>query len=741
MGQGLVQTRDLLQHAMQEENEELLESIAYILADYAYYYLGELVTDEAIGKVVFALILDAADHSGDYKIIEMTFRIWENLTDFLKQQQSATTGYMQEILASLVRILLKKLQYPSEGSSSLSSWTSQKRDDFRAFRHCIGDSLKDCCDLLSIDLVLSILVPSLGATSDISLHVELESKLTALRLVSSCIQDAVAYSSLSRLFVELPHLWSMTKHPNVGKDPEITSLLQYAIILIISSYSPWIDLHVRNPTELLQLFTLLKEALESSVDSSSVNDSRQLQSVFGASCLALRHFCQCCSPRLLSIYPESGQIVHHFYTIHETTLTIDTDCLFKSLVFLILAANGSSSDEMVLKLATDLVQHKIAPLLKVTHAGNASTSALTIAYLERYKILIEESKVQGKFNGNYSDEAVASSNHPLLDNFRIFLQVLLFDYHHTMQSSLDGPLEESICKVIRVALHSISSESFLLKRSNEETLFSTLIDFMQIAFNKSTNPTAILYLTQTLIRQFSHLNPPYTTTILAFVTQIHGDLLTMTPGRVTWTVQLLEDYFHLIAVMMEYLPEAVLCQQSYNSSSSTTASTSILIYPPQSILQLVMSFLDTLQDCEFDPAQLHIMFTVTLDLLHVLFEETSYPINPSHLNPSLMPVMMKSLWRLAIQVFPAASPLIKDVSSIISLIIRVDTALSLHILKMECVQLLPDHLFSPYEKNRLQNEIEVLLLLGGQPGDENSNRKNLILFLRQVARTFQRRII
>jgi len=45
----------------------------------------------------------------------------------------------------LMGIIIEHLKYPDESSQT---WTAEQKDDFKDFRHVVGDTLKDCCAVL-----------------------------------------------------------------------------------------------------------------------------------------------------------------------------------------------------------------------------------------------------------------------------------------------------------------------------------------------------------------------------------------------------------------------------------------------------------------------------------------------------------------------------------------------------------------------------------------------------------------
>lgn len=59
---------------------------------------------------------------------------------FTVEQLVARKLEWRDTYARLIDVMIKHLRYPP----NLSEWTAKERDEFREFRHVIGDVLKDC---------------------------------------------------------------------------------------------------------------------------------------------------------------------------------------------------------------------------------------------------------------------------------------------------------------------------------------------------------------------------------------------------------------------------------------------------------------------------------------------------------------------------------------------------------------------------------------------------------------------
>lgn len=217
----------------------------------------------------------------DLEIVPITFNFWYNLATSLGRQPSQESFLpILQIYANLQSIIIGHLHFPRDDEHQ----TAQERDEFRMFRHRMGDTLKDCCHVLgattclrkSYDMVTSALAK--GSPS----WQEIEAPLFSMRSMGAEVNpddDEV-----------LPHIMDIL--PELPEHPRI----RYAAILVISRYTQWIDRHPQNLAFQLQYISAGFEMAE--------------EEVSAAAAQAMKFMCQDCTQHLVPFLPQ----LHAFFS-------------------------------------------------------------------------------------------------------------------------------------------------------------------------------------------------------------------------------------------------------------------------------------------------------------------------------------------------------------------------------------------------------------------------------------------
>lgn len=180
----------------------------------------DLILSEVASWVPF-LKLFTITASYDLDIIPMTFPIWGNIAERFDQ---TTTTLLVEVYSSLVSNLLKKMTWPE-------TFTAEELDEFRRFRHEIGDVLKDSVTVCGPDTVLRLVLTTVSHDT-----ASIEGMLFALRAISSKVPDT-QNTYISDVFGSiLPNL-------AFGTNTATNDRLRYAAILLCGSYATWFREH------------------------------------------------------------------------------------------------------------------------------------------------------------------------------------------------------------------------------------------------------------------------------------------------------------------------------------------------------------------------------------------------------------------------------------------------------------------------------------------------------------------
>lgn len=167
----------------------------------------------------------------DLDIVPLTFYFWMRLAQSIGKKPSVSPLFL-EAYKGLMTVIVRHLHFPPDPESL----SHQEMDDFRSFRHVMGDTLKDCCFVLGADTCLTatfeLVTMALGqhASNPSSLSwQELEAPLFSMRSMGAEI-DPHDNAIIPRIMDVIP---SLPAHPRI----------RYAALLLVSRYSPWINYH------------------------------------------------------------------------------------------------------------------------------------------------------------------------------------------------------------------------------------------------------------------------------------------------------------------------------------------------------------------------------------------------------------------------------------------------------------------------------------------------------------------
>ena len=164
----------------------------------------------------------------DLDIVPITFPFWMRLAQNLSRKSSVSPLFL-EAFTNLMSVIITHLHFPPD----LTTLKGQEADNFRAFRHVMGDTLKDCCAVLRTETCLlaayQLITTALARGPEAVSWQEIEAPLFAMRSMGAEVdpKDSNVVPKIMDLIPSLPN------HPRV----------RYAALLIISRYTEWIDFH------------------------------------------------------------------------------------------------------------------------------------------------------------------------------------------------------------------------------------------------------------------------------------------------------------------------------------------------------------------------------------------------------------------------------------------------------------------------------------------------------------------
>ena len=164
----------------------------------------------------------------DLDIVPITFTFWYRLAQSIGKRQ-AVPPVLVEAYTALVEIIIRHLHFPTDPSLM----TAQEADDFRGFRHVMGDTLKDCCHVLGTNKCLTrayeMITTAIAQGGDNVPWQAIEAPLFSMRSMGAEM-DPTDNQIIPKIMDLMPGL---PAHPRV----------RYAALLVMSRYSEWTSQH------------------------------------------------------------------------------------------------------------------------------------------------------------------------------------------------------------------------------------------------------------------------------------------------------------------------------------------------------------------------------------------------------------------------------------------------------------------------------------------------------------------
>lgn len=285
----VLELRPQIAQAEEEEDTDKLKALTKVFSTAAECWVVAIARQPTHFRALVDAVLECAARDKEQDAIEHTFNFWYELKQYLVLERYIESRLeLMDVYAKLVDIFLKHLQYPqpeSGNESDLFDGDREQEEKFREFRHQMGDTLKDACEVMGVTETLTKVLNAIqlwmgkhaSQVTDTSVPnwQELEAPLFAMRALGRMVdsKEEVVLPQLMPLLVQIP------SHEK----------LRFATIMVLGRYTEWTAKH---PEYLEPQFTYIVSSFQS--------DSKE---IIRAAALSMRFFCTDCKDLL------SGQIL------------------------------------------------------------------------------------------------------------------------------------------------------------------------------------------------------------------------------------------------------------------------------------------------------------------------------------------------------------------------------------------------------------------------------------------------
>ncbi|KAF8202961.1 armadillo-type protein [Pholiota molesta] len=444
----------------------------------------------------------------DLDIVPITFPFWMRLAQNLGKKPSVSPLFI-EAYKTLMGVVINHLHFPPDANPL----TGQELDNFRSFRHVMGDTLKDCCFVLRTETCLlaayQLITNALSRGADVSWQ-EIEAPLFAMRSMGAEI-DPEDNSAVPKIIDLIP---SLPRHPRV----------RYAALLIISRYSEWISAHPEYIRPQLQYISAGFEDTDAEV--------------CAAAGQALKYVCQDCKQHLTDFLPT----LHTFLTSTGTKLVQDDRRqVYEAIAYVISAMPMNRAAESLKTFSLDI--------LAQVHAFSMKTAPLTKAEIEEVGNGLENLEVMLHVIQGYGEDLPPACQNTCQETWAVFDGFLS---NHGLQYDL----AERTTRVLRRGID--------LFNKTAQSVAPSVIARMSVAFEATGYPS-FLWIAGKIIGRFSSGNDPAlksaTQEILERSTAKVASLLHVkTPGEIP---DILEDYVQMLLQYVAVLPDILFTSSAF----------------------------------------------------------------------------------------------------------------------------------------------------------------------------------
>ncbi|KAH9937196.1 ARM repeat-containing protein [Fomitopsis serialis] len=272
----------------------------------------------------------------DLDIVPITFHFWMRLAQNIGKKPSVPS-----LLGRIQGTYGRHHPAPPlpEGSQHL---TGQEAENFRSFRHVMGDTLKDCCYVLGADTCLL-------ATYDMITAALARAPLFSMRSMGAEI-DPTDDKAVPKIMDLIP---SLPAHPRV----------RYAALLIISRYTQWINRHPDYIPYQLQYISAGFDDADTEVNAAAGQ--------------ALKYMCEDCKQHLVDFLPQ----------LHQFLATDDRLMVYEAIAHVISAMPMEQAAQSLRTFSSDILAQVHAIAAKPTPATKDELQSVCNA-LESLEVML-----------------------------------------------------------------------------------------------------------------------------------------------------------------------------------------------------------------------------------------------------------------------------------------------------------------------------------------------------------------
>ncbi|KAJ4328501.1 Nuclear import receptor [Fusarium piperis] len=507
--------------AAEEEDTETLKALTKVYATAGESWVVGIARQPTHFRPLVEAVLECASRDTERDVIEHTFNFWLELKLYLVLD-IYIEGRLQfvDIYSKLVDILLKDLEYPKPDSGNendLFDGDREQEEKFREFRHHMGDTLKDCCEVMGVTECLTKALQAIQVwmskyasqvtDTNVPHWQELEAPLFAMRALGRMVDkdENIVLPQLMPLLVQMP------SHEK----------LRFATIMVLGRYTEWTAAH---PEYLEPQFNYIVSSFQT--------DSKEI--IRGAA-LAIKYFCTDCKHLL------SGQVLQ-LQTFYDQILDKLPDASKEEITEGVANVVAVQPVEEVYRLLKTYCDPLIQRLMAKANNATDEDGKLALAdHLQLITIFVQN---------------VVPPHNPGQENLAVKYWQEVFPILSTVLDNFLNftPICERVCRCWRNMVISY--------RTAMAPMLPDMANKLASGFNNSREG-CFLWVTSAILREFSeareHVDPATTENIYTFFeAQTTTFLRVMTELQPKELPDVIDDFFRLLIDALLYYPQKLI---------------------------------------------------------------------------------------------------------------------------------------------------------------------------------------
>lgn len=531
----VIALRPKIQNMVDEDDTEGYKSLTRVLSDAGIAWVVAIARETAHFRPLVEAILECVERDKERDVVEYTFDFWYELKQYLVLERYIQARMeMVDVYSKLVDVLLKLLEYPEsesgqDNSTDLFSGDRVAEEKFREFRHQMGDTLKDACEVMGVTECLTKVLDAIklwtqnyaamATTASVPHWQKLEAPLFSMRAMGRMVEkdENIVLPQLMPLLVQIP------AHEK----------LRFATIMVLGRYTEWTSAH---PELLEPQFTYVINSFQGASPE-----------VVRAAAMAVKFFCLDCKDLLR---PQVEQLQNFYIGILPSLPDVSQEEVTEG-VATVVSTMPKSDIYRLLKLYCDPLVQQLMDKANAAagETGNDETKRLAVAdHLQLITTFVQNVVVVPPVERHEEDPAVKYWQ----EVFPILATVLETFVTHS-------PICERVCRCWRYMI--------LSHRLAMTPLLPDMANKLAQGFSASKHG-CFLWVSSAIVREFSddrdHVDKTISESIYSFfeaqATSVLRSISDLPPQELP---DVTEDFYRLAIDALLYYPQKLIPSQLF----------------------------------------------------------------------------------------------------------------------------------------------------------------------------------